>query len=527
MSFTGDSTEVIDNARVRLRYDMLFYAACFLFLYLHLFAFPATPFYYEQDHVNLLNDAKRMVEGEFIYRDFFEFLFPAAHIFYAGLLYVFGPRYVILNLVIIAHGMIAAYMGVQISRRLFSDTFTAYLPSALFIFFGFRWFGLDGEHRMLSPLFIYLAILILIPSRSVFRIAAAAVSCAMATLFTNQRGFLAAAAFGLMLLIEFGFIERNWSRFFKLSVTFIAAFAATITLFLLPFIATAGWDRFFQDTVLFLLSYAQDPETNSLHTYFLTITKILSLGNVVTVLTLFYTLLIPFVYLVGVIVVVIRGRRRSGWDLAVLSICLVGLFSVGTTGPNVMRLYQVSLPALIVFVWLLFKSRLLTPTFARYAVLGLAIFGLLLAGRLQTAWDTRVLDTASGRLVFLSPVIGERYEWLLQHTRPGDVVYETYNSHVNFPLGLRNPSRMSILLNSDYSPPEHVAWAIEDLKRLPPKYIIWDGAWTPEMSQLADGERLKPFYNFMTANYHRVVGFTPYDGREREIWERIVPEVQQ
>ena len=37
---------------------------------------------------------------------------------------------------------------------------------------------------------------------------------------------------------------------------------------------------------------------------------------------------------------------------------------------------------------------------------------------------------------------------------------------------------------------------------------------------LGDDEKLKPFYKFMTENYELRQRFTPYDGREREIWER-------
>ena len=50
---------------------------------------------------------------------------------------------------------------------------------------------------------------------------------------------------------------------------------------------------------------------------------------------------------------------------------------------------------------------------------------------------------------------------------------------------------------------------------------IWDGAWNDEMSTLADDEKLKPFYLFMTSNYRIQKSFSPYDGRQREIWERI------
>jgi len=90
---------------------------------------------------------------------------------------------------------------------------------------------------------------------------------------------------------------------------------------------------------------------------------------------------------------------------------------------------------------------------------------------------------------------------------------------VNFPLGLKNPSQVSILLNTGYTPPEQVAQSIIDLKTKKPRYIIWDGSLTAEMQILHDGEKLKPFYDFMTQEYELRLRTTPYDGREREIWE--------
>lgn len=84
---------------------------------------------------------------------------------------------------------------------------------------------------------------------------------------------------------------------------------------------------------------------------------------------------------------------------------------------------------------------------------GLFAFGIILGIRTQSAWEIRTLETASGHLVFLSPVISESYKWLPQNSRPGELVFETYCLHVNFPRGLRNPSRNSFTLNLGNSPP--------------------------------------------------------------------------
>lgn len=506
-----------------LRYaDVAFLAACFVFIYLHVFYRLTIPIYYEADHVNLLNDAKRLIEGEFIYRDYFEFIFPGAVSVYALLMEIFGPKYLLVNIVVLVHGVAAAYLGLKISRKVMGDSAVAYLPSAIFVFFGFRWFGVDGEHRFLSPLFSCIAILVLLPRRNVKRVALAGVACALSSFFTQQRGVLTVAALLSFLAIEFWFVDRDFRRLLKLSLTLTGAFLLSITVIVLPFVLIAGPATFFSDTILFLSVYAKDGEFNSIQSYFLTLEKFRSQGILVWVVSLFYSLLVPFSYFATLIFV---GAKRKSLAFSEVSgallTCLVGLFlSIGTSGPNVPRLYQTALPACVVFVWMLWRSNVLKPTIARPIVAALIILGFSLAIRLQTVWDIKVIDTPSGTLAFINPVARERYEWLLENAEPGEYVYEVYNSNVNFILNLPNPSRMSILLNTGYTPPEHVAWALEDLKRRKPRYIIWDGTWTGEMEQLSDGERLKPLYELMSSRYHPVKTFTPYDGRERQIWER-------
>ena len=174
--------------------DAAFLSICCVFLYLNLFILAATPIFYEMDHVALLNDAKRMIEGEVIYRDFFEFTFPGSHLLYFVFESILGPKYIVSSLLILLHGMAAAILSLIISRRVIADNIYAYLPAALYIFLGFRWFGIDGEHRMFSPLFALLAVFFLLEKRTYGRIAAAGLSCAISSFFTQQRGVLAAIA---------------------------------------------------------------------------------------------------------------------------------------------------------------------------------------------------------------------------------------------------------------------------------------------------------------------------------------------
>lgn len=507
--------------------DLLFLAACLVFIYLHVFLLPATPFFYESDHVALLNDSKRMFEGEVLYRDLFEFTFPGGPTLYYLLINVFGPVYWIVNLAIIAHGVAAAALGIYVSRRVIGDNLYAYLPSTLFIFFGFRWYGVDGEHRMFSPVFAVLAIAFVLTSRSLSRLASAGAACAFSSYFTQQRGLVTAAAIGLFLLFELGFKQGEWAKFLRSSLVLGSSFAITLFLLVLPNLLSAGPDNFYQSTIAFLLHYVDDSSWNGLQTYLVTLKKISTTGVTMTVVAVFYYLLIPLIYVAALIFAWIKRKSLPSDTLfGILLICLVGiLLAAGTAGPNAGRLFQISLPALIAFVFLLRRGLPDNKIFPTGLIALLMAFGFILALRLQTAWNGDIVSTPSGRLVFLSPVIQERYDWMLQHASRGDYVYETYNAHVNFPLDLRNPSKMSILLNSGYTIEAQVVQAIEDLKRKNTKYIIWDGTWTREIETRSGNNKLEPFYQYMKSNYRLVQSFTPYDDRDRQVWEKLtVPD---
>ena len=317
--------------------------------------------------------------------------------------------------------------------------------------------------------------------------------------------------------------KRQWLLFLKSSLVLGAAFGGSLVLLLFPFILAAGPERFYESTFLFISSYVKDPTENSLQSYLGTLFKISSLGVLMTVVAVFYSLLVPAVYAINLAILWFkRNDPRMQHKKGIFLVALLGiLLAVGTFAPTAPRIYQIALPAVIVLTWCLYNLKFKSNTLIGGIVTSLIVFGFVLAFRLQTVWDVTTLSTPSGRIAFISLVVLERYEWLSEHAVPGDLVYETYNSHVNFPLNLRNPSSISVLLNSGYSPPEQVTQAIEDLKRTKARYIIWDGAWTPEMNGLGPNEKLKPFFVFMTANYRLRQKFTPYDAREREIWELI------
>ena len=113
------------------RTDLIFVLIWACFLYLHLFVLPATPIFYEEDHLYFVQDAWRMYRGEALYLDFFEYTFPGTQVVYFFLLNLFGTKFWVINLVIFVQGLTQAVLGLAISKALFGNRWYAFLPPAL------------------------------------------------------------------------------------------------------------------------------------------------------------------------------------------------------------------------------------------------------------------------------------------------------------------------------------------------------------------------------------------------------------
>jgi hypothetical protein len=495
---------------------VLWVAFCAVYLYLHLFTFPTNiPIFYEEDHLYFMHDAWRMYQGEALYRDFFEYTFPGTQVFYWLLLTVFGPRFWIINAVILVQGLSLTLICLAISTHLFGRGWRALLAPSVFLFFGFRWFGVDGSHRMLSPIFVMLAILVLLKRRSTTRIALAGVCCALASYFTQQRGFLAVGAITVFLVCEAWRNRSTWRETARDLFTLVGTFVVTLVVLVLPFVADAGVRTFVDYTIVYITNYVQHPTANY-GAYTLYFDEVMGQGGVMAAVMLFYYLLIPLVYVVGFL-----HLWRRTYHPGVLLVTLMGsVLALGTFAPTPGRLFQVCMPGLILFSWLLVQMIRRPDALIRVAVTVLVIVGGALAVRLQVNWERQYLDTPTGRVAFLSPVTLERYAWILDHTSENEPVFEVYQPAINFLLQRPNPTRLTFLQDNGYTPVWQVAQAIGDLDAKKPRFIIWDGRWSKEASERLPGDHLAPLYDYLRDNYELRQRFTPYSYRDMQAWQR-------
>ena len=98
-------------------YDLAFLLGVFAFLYLQLFTLPATPIFLEKDHLIYMHNALRMLEGEVIFRDFFQFIFPGSEVVYLLFFSIFGIEFWVLNAIILTLNLGTAWLMLKIARE--------------------------------------------------------------------------------------------------------------------------------------------------------------------------------------------------------------------------------------------------------------------------------------------------------------------------------------------------------------------------------------------------------------------------
>lgn len=519
----SEINEAVLKGQIKTNFkDYGFIVFCAVYVYLHLFVLPNTPIFHEEDHLIFAHDGWRMFLGESLYKDFFQLTFPGMQVVYFFLFHIFGTKFWIINALVFVQAISQTVICFLIAKHFFAHRWFVYLAPSLYLFFGFRWFGIDGSHRMFSPIFLWLAIYVLLKSRSLSRLATAGFLCALASFFTQQRGILAVGAIGVFLVWEAFQTSSKWKKLFIDEAVLGGTFLLIITLLIAPFLISAGAETFFYDTFLYLRSYVQDTNANFYQSYWVSATRILNMGLLVSSAMFFYYALIPLVYIiVGVYVWKKRNDSKIADKNEILLVALVGLFlSLGTFAPNPGRFFQICVPALILLVWLIHQIKFQTLIFARLVVVGLMIFGAFLAFRIQSNWETRVLEMRTGKAVFFSDVVMERYQWLLENTEENEYVFEVYYCTVYFPVLIRNPTPVTYLWNNGFSPPWQVESSIESLKAKQPRYILWDAAWNEELKIIEEGENLQPLYEYLQQNYSPKKRFTPYGLRHMEVWER-------
>ena len=466
---------------------------------------------------HLLN-ASRMLEGQVIYKDFFQFTTPGTELVYLVLFSLYGQRGWIPNVMLIVLGLGLVWLSTAISRQLMRG-WAVFLPGCLFATVSF-YHGLDPSHQWFSVMAVLLGILPIIEKRTSWRAATVGVLCGLASFFTQTRGLFAFMGFSVFLMWEGHRNGRGRSALLKSEAFLAAPFISTVLGTNAYFVWKAGLSRFLQSTVTFVFSHFQAAAMgNTFGVYLINPPSLrpwYGLPWVVAYLSVH--LLVPGIYLLFTVRYWQQARHQPQypWDrLMLINITGLFLFLSVAPAPSYFRLCVVSLPALILFVWLLTlpgrAERVLLPACWILAVL-MAAVDIQHVQRHVTGY----LNLPSGRTAFLNPNDYERFRWLAQHTRPGDFFLEADWANTYVALGLRNPAPVPFVTNSDYTCPEQVRAVVEALEARRVPLVLWSVNLDLPQNVTRAGDHLGPLRSDLRAHYHVVKTFASGD----QVWER-------
>ena len=497
-----------------------FLAGATVFLVLQLFVLPGATIFLSGDQWIYLVGAKRMLEGQVIYRDFFEFLPAGTHLVYWALMSVFGTSVWIPNATLVLAGVCLAGLSVIISRHIF-DGSLVYLPGLLFVVLAFR-SGLDGTHHWLSILPVVMAVGVLIEARTPARLAVAGFLCGIASNFTPTRGFLAAVGFSLHLVWEARRSKLPWSSLWIPQVVLWCSLLVPFLIFNIYFAWKAGDQQFLESTIAFLAQYyTKDAKWNTLQVFMTEIPQIGSWRRLpILAVWLFNQVLQPLIYLL-ILFRVWRSKSLANdpakiWGkLMLLNTTGLVLFAGVAAAPGTVRLVSISLPALILFVWYVRSWGLAGKIAVRLLWVGALA---LMVGAVVERQGRRemILDLPSGRTSFLNSVAYERFRWVQEHARPGEYFFEGEFADMYYPLLLRNPAKVPFLTNTEYTRPQQVEEVVNSLEKQRVRFVLWSLVLdVPRGNQVDDN--LGPLRKYLREHYRPVQTFSDLS----EIWERV------
>jgi len=484
------------------------------YLYLNLFLWPGTPILLNGDQVYFWMDGQRILGGELPYRDFFQFTAPGTDFFYWAFFRIFGARIWVLNGIVLLLGVALSCVGFNVAARIM-DRKQAMVATFLFATAIYSQV-LNATHHWFSVLAIMIALAVLLPGLSAGRLASAGALLGIATFFTQTHGFVSLAGFSLFLKKSTDPVE-SWRALWKKERMLWSGFAAAFVGLNAYFLATVGLKQllYYQGFYVLRVKVSRPetallgmPDYRALHV------PLLSMVYPYSQYLALYAL-VPATYFL-----VLWPAWPKPWEFArrqpaIALLAVVGaflwieqLFSL-----NWLRMYTVSLPAILLFTWLVGTK----PGARRYA-LG-AMWLVVMGTVVEHVWVTQhhdyvAVDLRAGRCL----VDGPKYEemtWLMQHTVPGELLFDANWPGLYVPLGLRNPiflDTASTMLN-----PGWAERAVQELERQRVHYVLW----AADLDYPVDPHRpltghIVPLRNYVQTRYRHTKTF----GNGEEVWER-------
>jgi hypothetical protein len=488
-------------------------AVGFCCLYTSLFSFKGTPYFRFGDQDFFWSYAVRLLSGQVFLRDFHQFTPPGTDLVFAAVFQVFGVSVRTIDWTILWLGMACAVACYFCARAILKPSLAALagLLSLVLLYCS----RLDATHHWFSSLANLLAVLVLLPRRTLPRIAATGCFIALAAFFTQTRGAMGLFACFACFCWERRMGQISWRLLWARTAMLLGiAFAVWLALSW-RFIEQAGLVNYWNEQVAYLPKDSFFPSgfliphfTWSPHLY-ASITLLNRLA--IYLLLLFVCPWVAFLCL--------RRHATSQSSGALFLLASLGILQTVEiiTMLNWVRMAAVAFPSVILAVWLVDQM----GSARRHAIVACwcIVAGLILVEPVATQGRrSSYVDLPTGA-VLLRTEDAEEIPWLVHHTRPGDFFFEAANTRLYAPLELENPTPVPLLMAGQSTLPSWVNEVVQGLERSQPRYILWSqpsGIGTVEQLHSASGDHLDPLRIYMQHAYARIQVFANGD----EIWER-------
>ena len=475
-------------------------------LYLSLFIWPSTPRLLQGDQFINFDNARRMVEGESLYGDIFQYTLPGTELLEVPLIKTFGAKLSLLNALIIIVGVADVLLALNIASRFLQPT-DAVLAALLFLCFGFHC-SLDATHHLFSIMMAYAALAVVLPSRSPRQLFGGGVLLGLATCFTQTRGLVALALAGFVAW-ENGRKPSADQNLGRDEVSLLLPFAVIVAMACVYVLWKGGFDHFYRNIIRFPFLHYRAGNANSwvssFNDWFPTLRGVIEWALI--------KLLVPGVCLVFWIYWW-STRDEPASDRASARAVLLAVFGTSMVAtviyaPLHVRLAALSLPSIVLAFWMLNRWKVTfwrTPTWL--VVFAFMVFAPI---AIQTL-DYKFYEGRTERLATSDEDLFFELTWLDHHTSPGEKFFCASGPMLYVLLDLQNPARVPFVESDDYTRPYQVEFTALRLHQARPRFILWPY----EPNETADpGDRLYLLGKELLDNYRPVVTL-----RDGVVWER-------
>jgi hypothetical protein len=455
--------------------------------------------------------ADRMLRGERVYRDFFQFTPPGTDLVDLVALVLLGPHIWVENTMVVALGVALGAACFRVARHIMADSLAAVAASTFTVLA----YGqpLTATHHWFSLLAIMSAVAIVARRLSNTRLAVAGALLGLASFFTLSHGIAAFAAFCFFVACQ---TDEGPTRKPRVIVSYGALFVGFVLALLaasIYFVITVGAGQLWSILVSYVWHHIAGPLSLRLG-----LPEELTRHSLPALLPyLFVYALLPIAY--G-FVLWAYGRERSqlslrGWPPQVTLLWLVGcaLLIEVAMAPSWLRILAVAMPGIILFIWLSGRAKAFRRPLLQAISVGIACLGAILI-RSTYRHHGVIVELPAGKTATDS-VNRDKLQWLAQRIAPGDMFFESAGASIYLPLHLHNPLFLDVAVPTKQTRPKVVERAIGQLEALQLKYVLWSPPL--EHAKAEDGlEGIVMLRAYLHEHYQPVRDFADGD----QAWER-------